>query len=507
MAYTFDPAVKAALQAALPNQALTDADYHWWTNNGGVAAIQQSFPTRSTTTATPVTRNVPTMTTAPTTSGIGANSNSTMTTLSPGVMGFLGVSPDQQQQAQQLVSAGVGSLNNANRLDYVSPEQRAILQNAANQGLTFLNGDALVPGGPGTQNQNTATFYNPTSGTFGGVQTEDRSNTFWNQLAQQSQQQFNQNQTLGNSLINNVGGNMPSLGGGIGGMISGMQSQNMPSVNIPGMAEVPRFNMPTQPSFNPNEYQANPYLAQMGNSITSQVTENLQRNIMPSLRSGVQAAGGFGGSRQGVLEANALKDANKNISDSLTGMYFGDYTNAMNRNLQRYGMDQNFNMGLGQLGLNARNQAQNYNLGVGQLALGNQNSQQNYNLGLGQLALGNQNSLQNFYSTNRGQDLQQTQLGASLLNMGNTGMLSQGQGLYGLGQTQQQAPWNVVNAGNAGFGQWSGYGTTTSANQGGGLQGALGGAMAGGQLGNLWGNTGSTSLVGMRPTLESYYGY
>lgn len=181
---------------------------------------------------------------------------------------------------------------------------------------------------------------------------------------------------------------------------------------------------------NVNQYQQNPYLAQMGDVLTSRVTQNLERNIMPSIRSNAIAAGGFGGSRQGVVEANALKDANQTISDALTGAYFQDFTNQMNRNLQQYGMNQGF------------------------------------------------------YTNQRGQDLAQTQLGANLWQMGNQGMLGQGQGIYGLGSQQQQAPWQVVGQGNSGLGQWSGYGTTTTGSQGGGLTGALGGALAGGQL---WG--------------------
>lgn len=208
-----------------------------------------------------------------------------------------------------------------------------------------------------------------------------------------------------------------------------------------------------------NSYQQNPYLSQMADVMRGQMTQNLERNVLPGIRSNAIAAGGFGGSRQGVVEANALNDANRTLNDSITGMNFQDFTNQMNRNLQRYGMDQN------------------------------------YTLGQGQLALGNQNSMQNFYNANRGMDLQQTQLGANLFNMGNQGFLSQGQGLYGLGGQQQQAPWNIVNNANAGLGQWSGYGTTTSANQGGGAQGFLGGALAGGQLGSLWGNTGTSGVT------------
>lgn len=184
---------------------------------------------------------------------------------------------------------------------------------------------------------------------------------------------------------------------------------------------------------NLSQYNQNPYLTQMGTVLTNRVNDNLQRNILPSIRGGAIAAGGLGGSRQGVIEANALNDANRQISDSLTGINFQDFTNSMNRNLAQYG----------------QNQA--------------------------------------FYNANRGMDLQQTALGANLFQQGNQGWLSQGQGLLGLGQTQQQAPWQVINNANAGLGQWSGYGTTTSANQGGGAQGVLGGALAGGQLGSLWG--------------------
>lgn len=202
---------------------------------------------------------------------------------------------------------------------------------------------------------------------------------------------------------------------------------------------------------NLGQYQQNPYLSQMGNVLTNRVTDNLNRNIMPGIRSNAVMAGGFGGSRQGVVEANAMKDANQGISDALTGAYFQDFTNQMNRNLAQYGQNQNF------------------------------------------------------YSNQRGQDLQQTQLGANLFNMGNQGFLSQGQGIYGLGSQQQQAPWQVVNNGNAGFGQWSGYGTTTSANQGGGAQGVLGGALAGGQLGSLWGGAGVSSPVSTPQPLNANY--
>lgn len=345
--------------------------------------------------------------------------------ISDGVLGFLGVQPQQYDQARSLISAGVPSLNNADRLSGIDSTTAANRQAASTAGVTYLNGDALVPGGAGVQNQNTPTF---SLGGMGGIQSDPRNEALRAQYAAQR------------------AGATPSAGG---------LPSNMAQVGLGPASQGGATGGGLVQGVNVNQYNQNPYLSQMGDVLTNRVTDNLNRNIMPGIRSNAVMAGGFGGSRQGVVEANAMKDANQGISDALTGAYFQDFTNQMNRNLQQYGQNQGFA------------------------------------LGVGNLALGNLNANNNFYSTQRGQDLQQTQLGANLFNMGNQGFLSQGQGIYGLGSQQQQAPWQVINNGNAGFGQWSGYGTTTSANQGGGGMGAVGGALAGGQLGNLWGGINS----------------
>lgn len=214
-------------------------------------------------------------------------------------------------------------------------------------------------------------------------------------------------------------------------------------IGVPGgtqAAAQSQFN-PAQTQFSDpwNYNQKNPYLSQMADSIKSQVNDNLQRNIMPNISSGAQLVGGYGGSRQGVVEANALKDANQTLSNSLTNMYYGDYNNAMNRQLQKYGMDQS------------------------------------YNLGLGGLQLGNRNT-----------DLNAVQLGANLVNQSNQGYLGQGQGIYNLGLTAQQAPWQTVNGMNSATQPYTGFGTTTSNNNGSAGAGFLGGAIAGGQLYNLY---------------------
>lgn len=41
-----DPAVRAALQSALPGYNVTDADVNWWTGQGGLSAIEKQWPTQ-----------------------------------------------------------------------------------------------------------------------------------------------------------------------------------------------------------------------------------------------------------------------------------------------------------------------------------------------------------------------------------------------------------------------------------------------------------------------------
>ena len=140
-----------------------------------------------------------------------------------------------------------------------------------------------------------------------------------------------------------------------------------------------RFGAAPKPQFQQNnpgiaapvlaDYQKNPYLDQMAQGITSQMNDNWTRNIAPSLRSGAMAAGGFGGSRQGVVEANGANDMNRSLGQNLTNLYGTDYTNSQNRNLQKYGMDQSYNLGmannnLGYSNLDSNNTQFGANLGL-----------------------------------------------------------------------------------------------------------------------------------------------
>jgi hypothetical protein len=140
-----------------------------------------------------------------------------------------------------------------------------------------------------------------------------------------------------------------------------------------------------------SEYQKNPYLDQMAAGITQQMNDNWSRNLAPSIRSGAMAAGGFGGSRQGVVEANGLNDLNKTLGQSLTSLYGQDYTNDRNRALQKYSADQGYNLGMANNNLGFANLDSN-NAQFGQnLALNTLNSQYNWAQG----GVNNANAIQN----------------------------------------------------------------------------------------------------------------
>jgi hypothetical protein len=93
---------------------------------------------------------------------------------------------------------------------------------------------------------------------------------------------------------------------------------------------------------------------------------------------------------------------------------------------------------------------------------------------------------QGFYSTQRGQDLQQAGLGASLFGLGTQGMLDQGQGIYNLGLTAQQAPWQSLTGFANVSSPYTGFGSTTQNQSGSTAAGFAGGAILGNQLYNTW---------------------
>lgn len=198
-------------------------------------------------------------------------------------------------------------------------------------------------------------------------------------------------------------------------------------------------------------YTQSPYLAAMGQGLRDQFTGFMNDGLAAN-RGGAVAAGGVGGSRQGISEARTMTDAGKGFDSALANLYGQDYQAQMGRNLQKYQADQNFSLG---------------NRG---LDLGFQNSNNSYNLGLGSLDLQGRGQDMNFYGQQRAQDQSGAALGASL---------------YGLGM---QGPWNTLNSANGLASPYTSNSTQTSnTSGGGGWQGALGGGLGVAQLGKNFG--------------------
>ena len=209
----------------------------------------------------------------------------------------------------------------------------------------------------------------------------------------------------------------------------------------------PSQNLGIGGSYNP---QQNPYLGQMGRDIGSQMFDNWSRTQMPSIRSGAMAAGGFGGSRQGVVEANGMNDMNRQYGQALTSMYGNDWSQQQGRNLQQQGLNNSYDLGLRSSDLGFANLDANIN----QNNFGNQMQAANFGLGV--------------YNTLNNQTQQGINAGTNIQN------------------TPLDYQKYFTNSAN---GVGSGYSTDTTSqtNQGNPWLGALGGAQIGNQIQKNWG--------------------
>jgi hypothetical protein len=292
----------------------------------------------------------------------------------------------------------------------------------------------------------------------------------------------------------------------------------------------------------------NPYLSDQANAITNQVTGNLQNRVLPNLNMGSAATGNFGSNRHMIAQGQAIGDTNQGLSNSLANLYGNAYAQdqqlaaqqsmhsaglqnqyqiaQMNDATQRMGLQNQYNLGMGNLGLGygnlglgyqnsdnqftlgmggLQNQAtanQNqYSLGLGGLANQWQGNQNNYNLGLGNQALNYYTADQNFYNANRGMDLQQMGLAANLFNQGNQGLAGAGQGMQNIGQQQMLNSWYPFQQYGGQLGQFGGFNQSTSQTQPGpsSFQTGLGGALTAAQLWQLW-NSGGGGGPTVRPS-------
>lgn len=206
----------------------------------------------------------------------------------------------------------------------------------------------------------------------------------------------------------------------------------------------------------------NPYLKQMGDVMAGQMTDAFRTQVLTGIGSQAMAAGGYGGSRQGVVEANAMNDLGRNIGNSLTNLYGQGYNTALN-----------------------------YDLGL-----------RNNQLGYGNLGLGYANLDRNINNDNWANNMQGAQFGLNvwdrLMNNNQTGINA--------GTNIQNTPmnyWNQFSQGANSIGQ--GYGTQTSSGstQGNPMLGALGGAQLGSQFSNWWNGGGNTSSM---PNSNVFFG-
>ena len=215
----------------------------------------------------------------------------------------------------------------------------------------------------------------------------------------------------------------------------------------------------------------NPYLQQMGDALVQQNTQNLQRNVLPRISSAAMAAGGYGGSRQGVVESNAISDLNTANANGLASLYGGAYNTNLQYDLGRRSQDQSYDLGRRNNDLGYFGAANSYNLGMGNLGLGYAGLDR-------QIANDNMSWGQQGYNNNMG-------LWGQLMNNNQVGI--------GAGTNIQNNPLNYWQQfGNQYNSIGQGYGTQTS-NGGGGnpIMGALGGAQLGSQVANWWNGGGS----------------
>lgn len=272
---------------------------------------------------------------------------------------------------------------------------------------------------------------------------------------------------------------------------------------------------PMQQNISLRQYEKNPYLDQMAAGITQQATRNLTENVLPGVRQQSIASGGYGGSRGGIAEGLAMGRTGDAIANSLASLYGNDYQQTQNRNTQMYGMDQAYNLGLGNLGLQNQKMNNDYSLGLGNLGLGYTQADNSLNLGM-------TNAANNRYGTDKSYEVGMANAAASSANAAANqtsaaGNLALAQDRFGFesaltlqdrlmgynnlaltaATTIHNTPTdNYTKYANLATNQGNGGGTNTTSGGGNPLMGAQGGALLGNQAAKWWDSQNATSSPG-----------
>lgn len=216
----------------------------------------------------------------------------------------------------------------------------------------------------------------------------------------------------------------------------------------------------------------NPYLSEISGNIGRTASDNYLRNIAPQISGGAQLAGQFGGSRHGVVEANALRDLNRGVSDSVSNLYGGAYADAQAaKNASALALSNQesservtqaqlaHQAAMAQAQLQAQKdmeqarldyQAQHDNqlgaLQLGELAIRDKQATGNLNLTADDQSMRNQLGLGSLNLAADNQAYNQNLAGVGLLQQASQQPIINAQGALGIGALQQQNSQNQINA-------------------------------------------------------------
>lgn len=153
-------------------------------------------------------------------------------------------------------------------------------------------------------------------------------------------------------LVNQTVGNLAT--GGIAGQpiqqFQGDRIADLTAFQQQGLAQTPGLSTALQgqagtaaAGFNTfaggGQVGQNPFLDQAIQALQQSANQNLQRNQLPAIRNNAVAAGGLGGSRQGIAEGLAISDLNQTLVNQeaqlRSGQFNQDQTNQLNALIQQ----------------------------------------------------------------------------------------------------------------------------------------------------------------------------
>lgn len=133
---------------------------------------------------------------------------------------------------------------------------------------------------------------------------------------------------------------------------------------------------------------ANPYVDDLVRRSLEANNESFARDVLPSLQNAAQIQGGYGGSRQAIAEANAVRDLNEINSRTASSIYSNQYNQDLSRNLQAAGLGAQVAGQAGQQQLARQAQEQGFGLSLAGLEQNDLSRQLQAAVSGGQLGLG-----------------------------------------------------------------------------------------------------------------------